>query len=95
MATDIFELPSPPVNSIVGHLLELGQDPLEFLTRCRDYGDIVPLQLGLTPACLVTNPDYIEEVLKNRHDFIKSRGFRTLKSLLGEGLLSAEGESWF
>ncbi|MBD0300733.1 MAG: cytochrome P450, partial [Tolypothrix sp. T3-bin4] len=56
---------------------------------------IVPLQLGLTPTCLLTNPEYIEEVLKNRNDFIKSRGLRALKSLLGEGLLSAEGESWF
>ncbi|WP_414545791.1 cytochrome P450 [Nostoc sp. CCY0012] len=95
MAPDVFELSAPPVNSIVGHLLELGQDPLGFLTRCRDYGDIVPLQLGLTPACLVTNPEYIEEVLKNRHNFIKSRGSRALKTLLGEGLLTAEGESWF
>ncbi|MCG6135663.1 MAG: cytochrome P450 [Nostoc sp. LLA-1] len=95
MAPDVFELSAPPVNSIVGHLLELGQDPLGFLTRCRDYGDIVPLQLGLTPACLVTNPEYIEEVLKNRHDFIKSRGSRALKTLLGEGLLTTEGESWF
>ncbi len=59
MAKDVFELPAPPTNSIVGHLLELGQDPLGFLTRCRDYGDIVPLQLGLTPACLLTNPEYI------------------------------------
>ncbi|OCQ99007.1 cytochrome P450 [Nostoc sp. MBR 210] len=95
MSQDVFELSAPPVNSIVGHLLELGQDPLGFLSRCRDYGDIIPLQLGLTPACLVTNPDYIEEVLKNRHDFIKSRGLRSLKTLLGEGLLTAEGESWF
>lgn len=95
MAQDIFELPAPSINSIVGHLLDLGQDPLGFLTRCRDYGDIVPLQLGLTPTCLLNNPEYIEEVLKNREDFLKSRGFRVLKTLLGEGLLTAEGESWF
>ncbi|BAY18324.1 cytochrome P450 [Anabaenopsis circularis NIES-21] len=95
MSKDVFELSAPPVNSIVGHLQQLGQDPLGFLSRCRDYGDIVPLQLGLTSACLVTNPDYIEEVLKNRTDFIKSRGLRSLKTLLGEGLLTAEGESWF
>ncbi|MBE9208376.1 cytochrome P450 [Nostoc sp. LEGE 06077] len=95
MSQDVFELSAPPVNSIVGHLQQLGQDPLGFLSRCRDYGDIVPLQLGLTPACLVTNPEYIEEVLKNRTDFIKSRGLRSLKTLLGEGLLTAEGESWF
>ncbi|AFY45902.1 cytochrome P450 [Nostoc sp. PCC 7107] len=95
MPKDVFELSAPPVNSIVGHLQQLGQDPLGFLSRCRDYGDIVPLQLGLTSACLVTNPEYIEEVLKNRTDFIKSRGLRSLKTLLGEGLLTAEGESWF
>jgi cytochrome P450 len=56
---------------------------------------MVPLRLGLTSACLITHPDYIEQVLKDRDTFIKSRGFRVLKTLLGEGLLTAEGESWF
>ncbi len=93
---DIFELDAPKGNSIAGHLLDLGNDPLGFLTDCgRNYGDIVPLQLGLTPACLIVNPDYIEQVLKERNSFIKSRGFRALKTLLGEGLLTNEGESWF
>lgn len=93
---DIFELDAPQGNSIAGHLLDLGNDPLSFLTDCgRNYGDIVPLQLGLTPACLIVNPDYIEQVLKDRKYYIKSRGFRALKTLLGEGLLTNEGESWF
>ncbi|MGB3652380.1 MAG: cytochrome P450 [Rivularia sp. (in: cyanobacteria)] len=93
---DIFELDAPKGSSIAGHLLDLGRDPLEFLTDCgRNYGDIIPLQLGLTPACLIVNPDYIEQVLKDRNSFIKSRGFRALKTLLGEGLLTNEGESWF
>lgn len=95
MTQDIFDLPGPQGNSIVGSLVDLGNDPLAFLTRCaREYGDIVPLRLGLTPACLITNPDYIEQVLKDREKFIKSRGFRILKTLLGEGLLTAEGDSW-
>ncbi|WP_414619833.1 cytochrome P450 [Calothrix sp. CCY 0018] len=93
---DIFELDAPKGNSIAGHLLDLGNDPLGFLTDCgRNYGDIIPLQLGLTPACLIVNPDYIEQVLKERNSFVKSRGFRALKTLLGEGLLTNEGESWF
>lgn len=95
MPQDLFELPAPEGNSIVGNLVDLGNDPLGFLTRCRDYGSIVPLRLGLNPACVLTNPDYIEEVLKDRDTFIKSRGFRVLKTLLGDGLLTAEGESWF
>jgi cytochrome P450 len=93
---DIFELPGPTGNSLVGSLIDLGQDPLGFLTKCaREYGDIVPLDLGLTSACLVRNPEYIEEILKDRETFIKSRGLRALRSLLGEGLLSSEGDSWF
>lgn len=96
MAQDVFDFPGPKGNTIAGSLLDLGRDPLGFLTQCaNEFGDIIPIQLGLTSACLLTNPEYIEQVLKNRDTFIKSRGFRVLKSLLGEGLLTAEGESWF
>ncbi len=94
MAQDVLELPAPKGNTIVGHLLDLSKDPLGFLTKCRAYGEVVPLRLGLTPTCLLMNPDLIERVLKDRETFIKSRGFRALKTLLGEGLLTAEGESW-
>ncbi|MBW4623261.1 MAG: cytochrome P450 [Cyanosarcina radialis HA8281-LM2] len=95
MAPDIFELSAPEGNALVGHLLDLGRDPLGFLTACdRNYGEIIPLRLGLTSACLLTNPDDIERVLKDRECFIKSRGFRALKTLLGEGLLTSEGDSW-
>jgi cytochrome P450 len=95
MAQDIFTLPAPEGDGIAGNLIELGKDPLGFFTHCRDYGDLVPIRLGLTLSCLLTHPDYIERVLKDRETFIKSRGFRVLKTLLGEGLLTAEGESWF
>ena len=96
MTQNVLDLPGPQGSTIAGSLLDLGRDPLGFLTQCgREFEDIVPTRLGLTPACLLTNPDYIEQVLKNRDAFIKSRGFRVLKSLLGEGLLTAEGESWF
>jgi cytochrome P450 len=96
MSQDLLELPGPEGNSLVGNLAQLGQDPLGFLTECANkYGDIVPLRLGLTPACLITNPDYIEQVLKDRDSFIKGKGLRALHSLLGQGLLTSEGESWF
>jgi cytochrome P450 len=50
MPQDVFELPAPEGKTIVGHLLDLSNDPLGFLTKCRDYGDIVPLRLGLTDS---------------------------------------------
>ncbi|MGG6239778.1 cytochrome P450 [Nodosilinea sp. AN01ver1] len=96
MAQDVFDLPGPKGNSLAGNLLEMGADPLGFLTHCaRNFDELVPMQLGLTPACLVNQPDLIEAVLRDRDTFIKSRGFRVLKTLLGEGLLTAEGDSWF
>jgi cytochrome P450 len=95
MTQDISTLPAPVGHGLAGNLIELGNDPLSFLSECRDFGDIVPLRLGLTTSCVLTNPDYIEQVLKDRDTFIKSRGFRVLKTLLGEGLLTADGESWF
>ncbi len=95
-ATNIFKLEGPAGSAILGNLNELGGDPLGFLTKCdRNYGDIVPLRLGPTPACLITAPHLIEAVLKNRDSFIKSRGFRALNRLLGHGLLTNEGDSWF
>ena len=57
MLQDILELPRLESNSIVSSLLDLGNDPLEFLTRCaHEYRDILPMHLGLTPTCLITNP---------------------------------------
>lgn len=95
-ATNIFELDGPEGNTIVGNLAELGEDPLGFLMQCdHTYTDIIPLRLGLTPACFVTNPDLITQILKSRDAFIKSRGFRALHTLLGNGLLTNEGDSWF
>lgn len=96
IAKNIFELQGPAGSAVLGNLNELGNDPLAFLTKCdRNYGDIVPLRLGPTPACLVTHPALVEQILKNRTSFIKSRGFRALSRLLGSGLLTNEGDSWF
>lgn len=93
---NLFELPGPEGNTIVGNLAQLGEDPLGFLTHCgTNYQDIVPIRLGLSDACLLTQPNHIEQVLKDRESFIKSRGFRALQTLLGEGLLTSEGETWF
>ncbi|HEY9298302.1 MAG TPA: cytochrome P450, partial [Phormidium sp.] len=96
MTQDIFDLPGPEGNSLVGNLADFGRNPLEFMTECvRKYGDITPLRLGLAPACVLANPEYIQYVLKERELFVKSRGLKALKTLLGEGLLSSEGDSWF
>lgn len=94
MSKKLTELPHPKGNPLLGHRSALVRNQLEFLTKCAsEYGDIVPLQLGQTPACLLNHPDYIEQVLKKRELFVK-RG-DLLRKILGEGLITARGESWF
>jgi len=47
------------------------------------------------PMCLVNRPDYIEAVLVTQHNnFEKSKDYRALRRVLGNGLLTSEGEFW-
>ena len=94
MTTQI--LPGPRGRWLTGNLREFGHDRLNFLMRCaRDFGDFVPFRLGRRRVYLLGHPDMIEEVLvtKNRL-FGKHFGLRYLRSIIGDGLLSSEGEIW-
>lgn len=87
---------SPRAHPLTGHLRGFGSDPLGFLTRCaRDYGDIVPLRFGYSHAVLVSRPEYIEQILVTEpQKFIKSLSIRRSRRLLGNGLLTSEGDFW-
>jgi len=81
---------------IGGHLPDFNRDALGFITRtARQYGDLVELRFGPFPIFLISHPDLIEEVLvpKNHH-FAKGRGLGRTRLLLGQGLLTSEGEFW-
>src|SRR5271156_3797213 len=88
--------PGPRGNVLLGSAVDLGRNSLKFLTRCaREYGDIVYLRFFNTPIVLLTHPNEIEYVLvKNQGNFVKSRDYRALKSVLGNGLLTNEGADW-
>src|SRR6476660_10592587 len=57
------------------------------------YGDITHFKFGRQHVYLLNNPQFIEDVLvKNHKNFIKSKGLQVSKRLLGEGLVTSEGE---
>lgn len=58
------------------------------------YDDIAHFKLGRRRhVYLLNNSSYIEDVLiRNHKNFIKSRGLQVSKRLLGEGLVTSEGE---
>ena len=69
-------------------------DPLGFVSRtAAQYGDLAYFRLGRQHVFLVNNPDLIREVLVTRqNNFTKSRALQRARVLLGEGLLTSEGE---
>lgn len=57
------------------------------------YGDLVYFKVGPQHIHLVNHPELIREVLVNQQTaFTKSRVLQKAKALLGEGLLTSEGE---
>jgi cytochrome P450 len=80
----------------VGNVFEPRGDAIGYFTKCfRDYGDIVFLRFLGVPMCLVNRPDYIESVLVTQHNnFEKSKDYRALRRVLGNGLLTSEGDFW-
>jgi cytochrome P450 len=69
-------------------------DPIKTLMDiAHTYGDICHFKFGRQHIYLLNNPDYIEGILIRDHkNFIKSRGLQVSKRLLGEGLVTSEGE---
>ena len=65
--------------------------PAFVLEMTERYGDIVAFALPGRRFVMLNHPDQIKDVLvTQQHAFTKSEGARTLKMLLGEGLLTSE-----
>jgi cytochrome P450 len=86
--------PGPKNPPILGNLYAFRSNPLSFLTKAaRDYGDLVYFRVMGQHMHLVNHPDYVREILvTNQGNFVKSRALQRAKVLLGEGLLTSEGQ---
>ena len=75
--------------------LKFRRDPLAFFTEThRTYGDIARFSFGPQQVYLVSHPDWIEDVLVNSaKKFSKGVALQRAKRLLGEGLLTSEGQA--
>lgn len=87
--------PGPRGNFFFGNIPDLRRDPLTFYPEMRQrYGDVVRFRgIRNFQWFLITHPDDIESVLKNKR-IPKGLFIETLKILVGNGLLTSEGEFW-
>jgi cytochrome P450 len=90
------EAPGPKTFWPGGHVLNFRRDTLRFLTRAaREYGDVVQFRVGTEQIFLLNHPDLVRDLLVTHHErFHKGRALQRARRLLGEGLLTSEGDFW-
>jgi cytochrome P450 len=84
----------PKGSTIPGVLPQFLRNPLDLIERsAAEYGDIVTLRFFHRRAYFLNHPDYIRHVLvDNNQNYVKGRGSELTRPVIGEGLLTSEGE---
>jgi cytochrome P450 len=89
-------IPGPRGNPVLGSIRDIQRDNVQtFMDAWREYGDIVHFRGPLTINLLV-HPDYVQQVLRDNYTNYPRPTFVAdkLKSIVGEGLVAAEGTRW-
>ena len=75
-------------------MLAMRRDPLGFMTAlARKHGDVARISLGGEPLYLISEPELIRDVLVTRNkSFVKGRALERSRILLGQGLLTSNGD---
>lgn len=85
-----------PVKGPLGVLPQMRDNPLQLLLSAMRHGDVVRAPLLTTSAYYVFDPELIRLILVERVARYQkqTRGYHKLKLLLGEGLVTSEGDFW-
>jgi cytochrome P450 len=89
--------PGPKGLPFLGVGLRLRRDPLALLRQvAQEYGDIASIPVPLGTRILLNNPQWIEQMLVvQQNRFHKSTLTKQVtERMLGQGLLTSEGEFW-
>ena len=91
MSTALHAIPRAPGRlPLVGHVIPLLRQPLDFMQSLRSAGDLVRVDLGTLPVYFVNSADLTHELLvtKGRH-MEKGRFFTRARILFGDSLPTA------
>jgi cytochrome P450 len=88
--------PGPAGLPLLGNIVDLHKNVLSLLTDgLLEYGDTVRYRFGPFDFLVIHRPDDIRTVLLERaDDFRKSPSYDGLRMVVGDGLLTSEGEFW-
>ena len=89
--------PGPRGHLLLGSLPDARRDPIAMFQRAfNDHGDVARLRFGTMTAHLISSPAGVNHVLaeNNKNYGKQTRGFKNLRRVMGNGLLTSEGEFW-
>lgn len=89
-------IPSVKGNFVFGNIFQFANDSLGFLKRVQhEYQPIAKISLGPFKTNFLMRADYAKYVLQeNNKNFKKGRAYQILSIVLGNGLLTSNGEHW-
>ncbi|MBV7333214.1 cytochrome P450 [Chloroflexi bacterium TSY] len=91
------ELPTTNGWPLVGSLPMFLRDPFKFLEQAHtEHGDLYRLDLGFSKLVICNHPRHVQHILRdNAQNYVKGGPlWDTVRSLLGNGLVSSQGEFW-
>jgi cytochrome P450 len=91
------DLPQLKGTFIGGNLKTFAADPLAtIIDAFGNHGDLVRLRMGPIRYLLVSHPEAVHHILtENQRNYRKdTKGYKTMKKILGEGLLTSNGDFW-
>ncbi|MFJ9813397.1 cytochrome P450 [Streptomyces sp. NPDC101158] len=87
--------PGPPVWALPGLLRKLAVDRLGMMQDAAELSDAVRVSMGPKKLFIFNRPDYAKHVLAdNAANYHKGIGLVESRKVLGDGLLTSEGELW-
>jgi cytochrome P450 len=89
-------MPGPSPRMLPSLLVKLWRDRLSLLSDAADeFGDAVLMRMGPKSIYFFNHPDHAKHVLAdNPLNFRKGMGLAEAKRILGDGLLTSEGDLW-
>lgn len=91
-------IPGPPDSALFSNLHKLQENQLAFLTAmARTYGDVVRYRLAHLVIYQISHPEGAARILQGNHKNYHIKGvpgFKTLKLVFGNGLITIDGDRW-
>lgn len=87
-------IPNLPGLPLLGNLLDFRKDRLGMIDRVAKVGPVARFDMAHIPVYVVTDADLAHQILvEDAAKFKKSAGLQFLMPMLGDGLLTSEGET--